>query len=406
MPRRTIATQLADVRQDIAGEIPLSVILQWFTSDRTSKLHQQILDPFIVTGTVVCSDSAGLSKLSQQRTLLEVMKLVHDPKEIIYGYGSHLGGTPIGIWAADNTEMFYPENIPVTDVAEHMIAAQIDNQQNLVQVGMGIHYGQFINIGGGLFGREADLIEEFAEDYTQGGDVALTRAAHTKLTQKLKTTSIKTFIEDLNLHAYKLPTTTKPVAVAKSKHSQYPIPFSVDFFNLLSRMSVTATDADYKFCQQFAKLSVVLLIKVKHPNKRFLLDQFAHWVLANAIIEKEVITHKLEQIKSNGSLGIFLNDDPESAINCARQIKSVLNSHHYEVSCGIAYGEVYVFSLPTGGKDIAGNPVNIASKLAEDVNTDGSIWIDQSVKLRKAPSQATAFTTPVSHITLSGWKLT
>jgi hypothetical protein len=95
MARRTIAPALADIAQDIAGEIPLPVVLQWEAGSKTAAIHRSILEDYSIQGTVVCSDSAGLSRLTQQRTLLEVMKLVHDPKEVVYGYGSSIGGKDI-----------------------------------------------------------------------------------------------------------------------------------------------------------------------------------------------------------------------------------------------------------------------------------------------------------------------
>ncbi len=412
MARRTIAPQIADISQDIAGEIPLPLILHWATGSHTARRHQDILAPHMVTGTTVSSDSAGLSKISQQKTLLEVMKLVHDPKVIVAAYGQAIGGQPIGVWAADNTQMFYQDSIPTSAVIDQMLAAQHEIAALPVRLGLGIHYGKFISLGGGLFGPDADLVEELAETHTQGGDITLTSQTHSRLPPGHQQLAAKTFVKDLNTHVFTLtPSATRPktsrsgAKAQKTPSATYPFPFSQDFFDLLNRMGQTATKADYDFCNRFSQTKTILLLKINHPHHPFLLDHFTHWILANSIVQKEIKDHHLETIKSNGSLGIFLSDDPSQALACALSLKDKLTTADYQASLGLSQGEVFVFPLTEGGKDIAGNPVNVASKLAEDVGTDSSIWIDSSVKLKKKPEKAKPFQVPVSGITLSGLKL-
>ena len=100
MPRHLVHPSLADLPQDFAGSIPVDLVRNWVESDKTAHHHQRLLQPFMVTGTIVSSDSAGLSKISQERSLLEVTQLVSQPKEIIYSYGKakhlHHGTTGVG----------------------------------------------------------------------------------------------------------------------------------------------------------------------------------------------------------------------------------------------------------------------------------------------------------------------
>ncbi|MEK7877809.1 MAG: family 3 adenylate cyclase, partial [Pseudomonadota bacterium] len=44
-----------------------------------------------------------------------------------------------------------------------------------VGVGLGAHCGEFYSIGGGLYGPEADGIEEGAENQTEGGEILVSR---------------------------------------------------------------------------------------------------------------------------------------------------------------------------------------------------------------------------------------
>ena len=64
-----------------------------------------------------------MSKLSREKDLLEVLKIVSDPKEIVYGMGRHVGGEGVARWVADNTQMFFPENIEVDKIVNAIFEA-------------------------------------------------------------------------------------------------------------------------------------------------------------------------------------------------------------------------------------------------------------------------------------------
>ncbi len=181
MAKRLINPSLADVTQDIAGSIPVEVIKKWTNSKKSSSIHNKILKPYIIEGTVVSSDSSGLSKLSATLPLLEVMKIVSHPKDLIFKYGTSIGGKPIGIWAADNTEMFYSKDINANEILEKMKEVQKELETFTIKIGIAIHYGKFYSLGGGLFGKDADLVENLAENKAEGGEIILSKTFKQKL---------------------------------------------------------------------------------------------------------------------------------------------------------------------------------------------------------------------------------
>ena len=73
MAKHSIFPSLADLKQDIAGAIPVNLIQNWEESDKDEPEHSELLEPYRTYGTVVSSDSAGLSKMSKELPLLEVM---------------------------------------------------------------------------------------------------------------------------------------------------------------------------------------------------------------------------------------------------------------------------------------------------------------------------------------------
>ena len=159
------------VAQKIAGKIPLDLLTKWNSGKRSYERQRELTMPYRVKGVAVSSDSAGLSKLSGSRPLLEVLWYIHQPKEIVFARGHAVGGMPVGIWAADNTFMFYPDDkCPAADVVCAMVQAQSENTAtSKVQIGLGCHLSDYIRFGDILFGDQAELVEELAEEFTKGG---------------------------------------------------------------------------------------------------------------------------------------------------------------------------------------------------------------------------------------------
>ena len=177
MANRYISQALADLSQDIAGAVPVDIVKKWIEGDGSELEAGKALDPYRVTGTVVSTDASGLSKLSREKDLLDVLKLVSDPKEIIYGCGRAVGGNGLGRWVADNTEMFYDGAIPVPEVVNAMVQANdtITNECGVL-VGFGIHCGTFLNIGGGMYGKDADFVETVAENNAAGDEILVSES--------------------------------------------------------------------------------------------------------------------------------------------------------------------------------------------------------------------------------------
>ncbi|HRI71224.1 MAG TPA: hypothetical protein PK156_43625, partial [Polyangium sp.] len=177
---------LADLAEDIAGALPAELVLAWNESDKSNSTQARFLEPYIVRGTIVAMDAAGLSKLTQRRTLPEVLKLISEPKEILHALGKAIGGQAIGVWVADNAQMFFPENIDPVLVVEQMLAVQQRGKSLPVKIGIAIHFAECVSIAGGLFGDEADFIEAIAEDHTRGGEIVVSQSIYQRLPEKLR----------------------------------------------------------------------------------------------------------------------------------------------------------------------------------------------------------------------------
>lgn len=401
MANRFINPSLADISQDIAGIIPVDLIKKWENSKKSAKSHSQLLEPFIKKGFALSSDSAGLSRLTASKSLLEVLKLVSQPKEIIYSYCKKIGGQAIGVWAADNTQVFFPEEIDTEEILKQIAAAQSDIQNLSVQVGMGLHFGEFIDIGGGLFGEEADFIEEVAENHTSAGEIVLSQKIIDRLPKSYK--KLITEAPDLSIPGiFRLNLQKFKARGEKDPDIYYPTPFPQDFYD-----GIRASDESEaaKVYAKYQQEKIVILVKIKHTSDKLILNILTKWTLANTILKRLTLVDGVTEVKSNGALGIFVADSVDQAIEFSNDTRDTLKENGYDVTIGLSKGEILLFPMPGGYQEIAGGPVNIASKLAEDFGEKYSILIHDSLDLNQVKLKKQEFTTTISRVELKGVKI-
>lgn len=367
MARRRFSPALADLRQDIAGVIPVELVKAWTDSDQSRATQERLLEPYRADGTVVCSDAAGISKLSKQRPFLEVLRLVEFPKETIHAYGVGSGGQAIGTWAADNTEMFYPASVDPLRVVEAMATAQTAlAADGGIQAGMAAHRGTFYTIGGGLFGEEADFVEHVAEDHTRGGEIVLTDSLRA-LAEGRWPTRVAPYPESaLEEPVFLFDYAGLALNGQRAHGTVYPSPFKPEVGSFLKRTDATEKETTL-FLEPYTRDGFVIFLKVRHRTSEFLLDRLADWAVAATVAHTVADEHAVETVKTNGDIGIFLTPDADVARAFAFALRQALKTANFTCNIGISRGEAYVFPLPDGGHEIAGGPVNMASKISEEM---------------------------------------
>lgn len=485
---------------------PIDVMRRWLdVSEGSPALHDEVLSRNRVAGTAVMSDSAGLSKLSQQRPMLEVLRLVHEPKEIVYNNGVAFGkGVPVPAWVADNTAMFYPNVVgraaadgPLSVLA--LLELLFKMQQRIdatctVKIGMCAHTSRhYYNFGGKLLGHEAERVEVIAEDDTSGGEVALTEET---LAAVLASASPPQVLRDgagrssssvfdvghplfvierrdeatddnsasggadavdatAKRPTYRLvprnvvagaslgePEMLPPAAALlvgppsctlddsddagatpaprQPLPPSYPSSFSDDFFDLLRRHSAETIVAAAHVADHLLFEGIFILVKIRNVHRELLLDSLAQSLLACEIVADEVeetaalfdddddddegnadrgadgssSTHFIELIKCNGNVAIARATSAEIAISFCRGVSEGLATAGFGSSVGAWHGVAYIFDLAPvsvsvdeagaevatiAERDCAGQPINLASKLAEDFATEGIFFGDDIV---------------------------
>jgi class 3 adenylate cyclase len=384
--RSQYSPALFDIGQDIVGSLPIKLVERWLHSEQTHEDACRLLAPMRVVGFNVASDSAGLTRLTLQRGLLEILALIDRPKEIIHAIGTGIGGEAIGIWAADNTQMFYPQDIAAAPLLSALLAVQdAVTRRCQIQIGIGVHFGEFYRVSGGLYGAESDAIEAIAEHDTVGGEIVVTRAIVERLPADHGFTLAPR--EDLRTPIGPIwrvldgPRLTAPAGA----RGHYPIPYSAEFHADLLAFERHLDDPGFaqamtaKYTQH---RTVVLVEREGEATGTHEVGLFVGLALS-AMLKDAGLRHLDEhgrEIKVVGPLGIYTFTEPARALAFAETFRRELAREGIRVRVGIDTGPVLVFDLASGGKDIAGAPVNIASKMAQDRGEWGRIYLSERLQ--------------------------
>ncbi|MCB9670490.1 MAG: hypothetical protein H6734_13515 [Alphaproteobacteria bacterium] len=395
-------TRLADLARDIAGDLPPDLVAAWEDpAARTPDLARALLEPLAVRGTVVCSDTAGLSRMASVLPLAVVLKRIAEPRERIHALGTGLGGRAIGTWVADNSEMFYPPEVPLEPLLAGMVRI---HGSGPVQIGWCAHVGTFYEVGGGLYGPDADRVETIAEVHTSGGDSLVTPEARAALDPTgfvFRERQAGAFGSVLEVH-------TDLPGPAHTGSSRFPIPYDPAMQALLHALDeadptpvLEAIETRHR-----AVRTVLLAQRGAHVPARSLADTVDGLFRDASFqrIAKAVLAAHTPSWNVSGGLALAAFEDASVGLDAARALRSATRDAGLTVSIGIDRGDTYVFPMPGGRTELAGDPVNRASKLAEDLGHPGDLLVAGRVVPDGIPG-AERVRYAISGIGLEGWRL-
>jgi class 3 adenylate cyclase len=364
---------------------------QWLNSDQTYAEALKLLDSHKVIGYSVSSDSVGLTKLTKQKGLLEILAIIDQPKKILHGYGKAIGGESVGIWAADNTQMFYPDAVSASTLVSTLLTIQDAIAERCqIKIGLGAHYGNFYSISGGLYGAEANAIENIAENETSGGEVLISQAICDRLPHDHKFILEKRddLVTEIG-NIYRVLDGDRLSGLQPSDQ-RYPIPYSEDFYaDLLAYAAqlesqtidrTFAHDLINKYIQQKAVVLIESKSESVADHEVAMFNQLSFSALMKDVGLRLLDPDTAAEIKVVSSLGIYVFDEAIAAVKFAQTFRQKLADQGLACRIGLDQGEVLIFDLPVGTKDIAGMPVNIASKMSQDMGEFGKLYLSSTIR--------------------------
>ncbi|MEQ1886412.1 MAG: hypothetical protein ABL967_15210 [Bryobacteraceae bacterium] len=410
MPLPKVIPALADLTQDIAGPIPLELLQGWAAGGQDLSAAAALLSQFQIQGTVAAADTSGLSRLTKEADLLDVLSLISGPKEILYALGREIGGRAIGTWVADNSEMFFPENVDADTLVDAMAEVQYRIGQRLkVRVGMCLHSGTFYEINRGIYGGEAERVEFLAEECAGPGEILLTERVARQLRERPSDVlTPKSFPNEGFTEQALLLRSTRRMADLPERDRAYPQPFPEDFYKLLPHFHDPAEREQVKqrvYDRWLRERVVVLLARQRKAGTHTLADMLDDLVI-NALMDtvvREAAVDTRHIASSGAGLAILTFERSQDAVDFSRSVQAKLAANELPVAAGIDAGPVLLFENAHGPSGIAGDAINVASKLAEDVGGVGTIHVTDRAASRLGLQQSSErFSTKIAGVELRG----
>ncbi|GLX05003.1 hypothetical protein [Microbispora sp. NBRC 16548] len=404
-----------DLARDAAPGLPLTLVERWRASGRTAADARRLLGAHVTTGYSVVSDSAGLTRLSRSLGLLEVLALIDGPKRVLHAYGTGAGGRAVGVWAADNAQMFHPATTDAGLLLSALLRAQDEIGRTCrIRVGIGVHHGDYYDLDGGLYGAEADAIEHLAENHTEGGEIAVTEAVADRLPAD------HGFVlrrkdgqdgQDGPLGAVYRVLDGPRAADAAPPDGWYPIPYPAAFYEDLLRLDPQDAGLAAALAQKHLRERTVVLAERgeagtgKDVPEVALLSELDLSARMRELGLRLLPAEGAVEVKVAGPLAIYLFDDPGPAVPFALELRAALAEAGMTCRIGLDSGPVLSGRTPDGGRDVAGAPVNQASKMAQDLAAPGLVCLSETVAAQVAAHAGLGGFALVRH-TVSGVDLT
>jgi class 3 adenylate cyclase len=410
MPFPRVIPALADLTQEIAGPVPVALLQDWARGKQDLESARALLEPFAIRGTIVASDASGLSRMTREMELLEVLHVVSRPKQIVHAVGRAIGGRAVGRWLADNTEMYYPASVG----ADAVLAALTETQARIaasarVRVGMCLHPGEFYEIGGTLYGRDAHAVESLAEHHAGPDEILVTGEAIAGLARpsafrfRLR--------EDLaSRHpggVFGLIAGPRmPDLVATDV--RYPHGYTEEFFRFLLDLDPRPDPRAVreKLYGTYQRERVIAFVVRDRPSREgddlaAMLDELVVDALLDTVVGETVGRDHVAQ--SGGGLAVLAFAASREALAAALELRERFAQNGIAARIGIDRGPVLFFENRDGPKGVAGDPINTASKISEDAGRAGKISLTTRVTAELGPLPGgEPFQVTVSDVRLTG----
>lgn len=409
MPTPKLTPALGDLTQDIAGPLPVELFREWVSGDQNVDKASELLQPFAITGTVVATDTSGLSSLMKELDLLDVLALVSRPKEIVHAIGTDVGGRAIGTWVADNTEMHYAPETPLHVVIGAMVEVhERIKDERAVKIGMCIHEGTFYEIAGGLYGRDADAVEYLAERFAAPGETLLTGPVAARAKDFARFEPRKELDVVFGGGVFTLSSGAR-LPHLRGDRIDYPHPFPDDFFkSLLALRGGAASDqlraAIYQSLLQ--ERVIVVMTRERDTTEAASITSLLDNLVANAVMEAIVNQAAVarEHLASlGGGLAILSFSDAQQAIDISMALRDRFVESGLPVKIGIDAGRVLMFAKQRGPSGISGDAVNMASKISDDLGIVNMVSVTTHVADHvKGLEGAAPFTARISNVGITG----
>lgn len=413
--KRTTPPPPQNREEDVAGPLPRELLAEWRASSRSEARAWELLKPALVEGTVLSGDGSRITALSQELDPVELAARVDRTKRVVHALATAAGGrAPGASWSADNFQLIFPAHAPV----EFVIGVALESHRRLapderaIRICLAIHRGRFFELGGGLYGEDASLVEWIAEDSAQAGETLITRSAFDALRPSTRlATARRTDLDHLAMEVRRIsPTASLPVPLAMASNAgTYPLPFSPHFHESLREIDNPETWPARRasLLETYTVERTVVMAELCAPIGILPYDILEAGLRDARIVMSvaRLLPEGGEVIENFGSYMLATFLDPRMAIEFACRLGRHLFDNNLQVQIGLDRGPVLLVPAeePDGYWNVLGRPVYIASKLCHELGVPNRIMMSgRAVQGVTLPGPCPAFSHVVSAVTCEG----
>ncbi|PIV90686.1 hypothetical protein COW46_01705 [Candidatus Gracilibacteria bacterium CG17_big_fil_post_rev_8_21_14_2_50_48_13] len=378
-PSPRVLASLFDAASHHGPAVPKELLLAWSASTREEDVAHALLAEYKTLGTCILGDASGLSKLSQTLPLVEVLSLLHRPKTMIASLGEKYGGVPVSSWTADNSGMWFDAAVHPKEVYTYAQNLLASFEHFPFQMSFAFHAGEFYRVGNALVGPMFHALEEVAENQVPAGCLWATEATIPFLGTQGSP------MDSSTLSMRQLPVAGTPEMTFAEAHAPYPHAFSSAFFSMLD-VYARSKDVEKDALRSSMEADVrreghILFFAYALPKQQSLAgvlnaQELDTYLVSSVRMAKRSVGARL--IKVGGGIGIVMAATLEGALAEAETLGVVFAEAEVAVAMGIDRGEFFLFEQEDGDVDVAGSPVNIASKLSEDCGKPGIVYVSEA----------------------------
>jgi hypothetical protein len=209
-------------------------------------------------------------------------------------------------------------------------------------------------------------------------------------------------------HAYSLLELGRMPEV-EERETVYPHPFTPDFYELMPHFFDPGDQAAVKqqiYDRWLRERFVVFMAREHKPEEERTAAGMLDDLVVNSLMDS--VVRRLDgggahMASGGGGIAILTFEQAREAMDFVRAAHDKFAENGMPVVAGVDWGPVLMFQTGVGPSGIAGDPINVASKLAEDVGRVGGISVtDRAARLMGSTEGYERFETQISGITLRG----
>lgn len=405
--------------EDISGPLPPDLIAAWRESSRSVNRAWELMKPALVEATVLAGDGSRLTALSHKLDPTELAARVDLTQRVIHGLAVAAGGrAPGAAWSADNFQVIFPPHAPVEFVIG--LALEMHKRcaadERLLTVCIAIHRGHFYELGGGLYGEDANTVEFLAEESAEAGETLITKAVIDSLRPSTRLATVRrSDLDHVGTEVHRVQPGAKmpaPLSMMRPGGDTFPLPYSRRFHEGLTGIDdAEAWPARRDAVNEtYGAERTVIMAEVSVPVGTRPYD-----ILENSIRDAQLalslgrlLSDGAELIENLGSFILVSYQDPQAALDFAAALARHFFAHDLQCQLGLDRGHVLL--VPPDEADepwnVLGRPVYMAAKLSHELGRSNSLMIsDRALAGLPAPEGAKPFSDTVSGVLCSGVQL-